>query len=96
MANKRLITELVFKTNADGLSSITVDEEIVGGRVKAISFRKETHTTTGSAGCPCYVATFVNSTVQMVIPRESVKFVLTDENKHAVEDGAEVPDLPEE
>lgn len=94
--NKRLITELVFKTNGGDLSSVTLGEEVIGARVQSISFRKDTHTTHGSAGCPCYVVTFVDSKVQMVVPREAVKFVLTDENNAPVEDGANVPDLPED
>lgn len=93
MANKRLITQLERNDGAD----INLGEEFGQRTVKSISFRKETHTTTGSAGCPCYVITFVNDTVQMVIPRESTRFVLTDKTTQvAEENGAPVPGLPDD
>ena len=92
MANKRLITKLSF-VHGD---VINLGDELENHHVKSISFRKDTHTTTGSAGCPCYVLTFTNTKVQMIIPRENVKYVLTDENHQAADDGAEIPDLPEE
>ena len=90
---KRLITQLTFKSGGE----MALGEEHANRTVKSISFRKDTHTTTGSAGCPCYVVTFVNNTVQMVIPRDSVRHVLTDKTVPAAEeDGAHVPELPDD
>lgn len=95
MANKRTITRLVFD-DAQLLAGISLGEDFAGRTVKSISFRKDTHTTTGSSGCPCYVVAFVNDTVQAVIPRESVKYVLTDKTEAvAEEDGSPVPELPD-
>jgi len=89
---KRLITKLSF-THGD---VINLGDEYDGHKVESISFRKDTHTTTGSAGCPCYVVKLLNTKVQLVVPRENIKYVMTDVNGHAVEDGAEVPELPED
>lgn len=89
----KLITKLSF-THGD---VINLGEEYDNyGRVSSISFRGQNHKTTGSTGMPCYVLQFNNSTVQMVVPHSNVKYVLTDDNNQPVEDGANVPDLPEE
>jgi hypothetical protein len=93
MAKKRLITQLKFRDQ----NEFNLGDELFGRIVDSISFRDRTHQTTGSAGRPCYVAKFVDSTVQMVVPREAIKWVLTDEAEPAAqEDGAVIPDLPEE
>lgn len=91
----KLITKLSF-THGD---VINLGEEYDNyGRVSSISFRGplREHRTAGSAGMPCYVLKFTNSTVQMVVPHSRIKYVLTDDNHQAMEDGANVPDLPEE
>lgn len=91
--DKREITRLMLH----GKDWVVPGQEFMGRAVKKISFRKETHKTTGSSGCPCYVVTFEEDKAQVVIPQASALFVLTEETQPAAaEDGAEVPDLPED
>jgi len=94
----RVITTIKLKSehNQEG-ALLIIGAECDYGRVAKLSFRNDDHKTTGSVRTPCYVVTLVNSSVQMVIPRENVRYVLTDEAPDAPADEniANIPQLPD-
>jgi len=92
---KKVITSLHLR---DGeLDSIyIVGEETHYGRVESISFRGDRHTTTGASYTSCYMVTFLGSTLELVIPLHSVKFITTDVTKaENDEDVGNTPELPD-
>ena len=94
----RIITAIQLKNEPNYIGELfTLGEECDHGRVEKLSFRAEDHKTTGSTRTPCYVVQFCNSSKQLVIPREKVRYVFTDEapDAPADENAANVPQLPD-
>jgi len=91
---KKVITRLVLR---DGHQTLDVgNEDADYGVVELISFRGDRHQTTGASYINCYVVKFVNSTVELVVPIQSVLFVVTDvKPPEHDEDVGNVPELPD-
>lgn len=97
MADKRLVTFLITK---GGITFAVGEDCDLGGihkKVARIAYQGDRGKTVGSAYTRCYTVEFVNETVHAVIPHHEVAFILNDAvPQPAAENGAAIPDLPEE